>query len=98
MVGTHKQTITATELKNNLGHYIDYVTDNNEVVITKNGIKAVRLTPYLTEYDRYQLVKEKATDYHYGGKRVSYEEFLEIQEHSELRMEFINGVIRNKCQ
>ena len=30
-----KQTITATEFKNNLGQYLDYVMNNNEVVITK---------------------------------------------------------------
>lgn len=86
-------TITATELKNNLGMYLDYVIDNNEVVITKNGKKAVRLTPYITDADRYFLMKEKALDYQYGGKKVSYEEFMEIYEKSELRMEFINGEI-----
>lgn len=45
-------TITATELKSNLGMYLDYVIDNNEVVITKNGKKAVRLSPYITDADR----------------------------------------------
>ncbi|SHI21696.1 type II toxin-antitoxin system Phd/YefM family antitoxin [Desulfosporosinus lacus] len=85
--------ITATELKSNLGTYLDYVIDNNEVVITKNGKKAVRLTPYLTDSDRYFLIKEKALDYQYGGKKVSYEEFREIYEKSDMRMEFINGEI-----
>lgn len=88
-----KQTITATELKSNLGMYLDYVIDDNEVVITKNGKKAVRLTPYITDVDRYFAVKEKALDYQYGGKKVSYEEFMEIYEKSDLRMEFINGEI-----
>lgn len=87
------KVITATELKTNLGKYIDYVTDDNEVVITKNGKKAVRLTPYLTEIERYYTVKDRALDYQYGGKKVSYEEFMEIYEHSELRMEYINGEI-----
>jgi prevent-host-death family protein len=88
-----KKTITATELKNNLGMYLDYVMDDNEVVVTKNGKKAVRLFPYLTDYERYLAVKEKALDYKYGGKKVSYEEFMEIYEKSDLRMEFINGEI-----
>lgn len=92
-IGNCKQTITATEFKNNLGKYLDYVMDNNEVVITKNGVKAVRLSPYITDYDRYFLIKEKAVDYHYGGKKVSYEEFMEIYEKSDLRMEYINGEI-----
>jgi len=73
--------------------YLEHVMNDNEVVITKNGKKAVRLAPYLTDYDRYLAVKEKALDYQYGGKKVSYEEFMEIYENSDLRMEFINGEI-----
>ncbi|WP_028306790.1 type II toxin-antitoxin system Phd/YefM family antitoxin [Desulfitibacter alkalitolerans] len=87
------KVITATEFKTNLGKYLDYVIDNNEVIITKNGKKAVRLTPYITEIERYFMVKENALDYQYGGKKVSYEEFMEIYEKSELRMEYINGEI-----
>ncbi len=85
--------ITATELKKNLGKYLDYVNNDNEVVITKNGKKAIRLAPYITEIERYFTVKEKALDYQYGGKKVSYEEFMEIYENSDLRMEYINGEI-----
>jgi len=87
------KVITATELKTNLGKYIDYVIDDHEVVITKNGKKAIRITPYITEIERYFIVKENALDYQYGGKKVSYEEFMEIYEKSELRMEYINGEI-----
>lgn len=85
--------ITATELKSNLGKYLDYVNDDHEVVITKNGKKAIRLTPYITDIERYFTVKEEALDYQYGGKKVSYEEFMEIYEKSDLRMEYINGEI-----
>lgn len=88
-----KQTITATELKNNLGKYLDHVIDNNEVVITKNGTKAARLSPYITDYDQYYVIREKAEDYLHGQKKISYEEFMEIYENSELRMEYINGEI-----
>lgn len=85
--------ITATELKKNLGKYLDYVNNDNEVVITKNGKKAIRLAPYITEIERYFTVKEKTLDYEYGGKKVSYKEFMEIYENSDLRMEYINGEI-----
>ena len=85
--------ITATELKKNLGKYLDYVNNDNEVVITKNGKKAIRLAPYISEIERYFTVKEKALDYQYGGKKVSYEEFMDIYENSDLRMEYINGEI-----
>lgn len=92
MKGTTK-VITATEFKKNLGMYIDYVSDNNEVVVTKNGRKSLRLTPYITEIEQYFMVKENALDYQYGGKKVSYEEFMDIYEKTDLRMEYINGEI-----
>ncbi len=87
------KVITATELKTNLGKYIDYVAEGHEVLITKNGKKIIRITPYVTEIERYYMVRENALDYQYGGKKVSYEEFMEIYEKSELRMEYINGEI-----
>ena len=87
------QVITATELKTNLGKYLDYVNEDNEVVVSKNGKKAIRITPYVTDIEQYFMVKENARDYQYGGKKVSYEEFMEIYEKSELRMEYINGEI-----
>ena len=85
--------ITATEFKQNLGKYLDLVEEQNDVVITKNGIKIARLTPYVTDIEQYFTVREKALDYQYGGKKVSYEEFMEINEKSTLRMELINGEI-----
>ncbi|MCR3921445.1 MAG: type II toxin-antitoxin system prevent-host-death family antitoxin [Firmicutes bacterium] len=85
--------VTATELKQNLGKYLDYVEQQNDVVITKNGNKIARFTPYVTDIEQYFAVREKALDYQYGGKKVSYEEFLEISEKSTIRMELINGEI-----
>jgi len=85
--------VTATELKQNLGKYLDLVEQQNDVVITKNGSKIARLTPYVTDIEQYYIIREKALDYQYGGKKVSYEEFIEISEKSTLRMEFINGEI-----
>ncbi|MEW6623331.1 MAG: type II toxin-antitoxin system prevent-host-death family antitoxin [Bacillota bacterium] len=85
--------ITATELKQNLGKYLDHVEQLNDVVITKNGNKIARLTPYVTDIEQYFTVRENALDYQYGGKKVSYEEFMEIYEKSTLRMELINGEI-----
>jgi len=85
--------ITATELKQNLGKYLDYVVEQNDVVITKNGSKIARLTPYVTDIEQYFVIREKALDYQYGGKKVSYAEFMEIYEKSTLRMELINGEI-----
>lgn len=85
--------VTATQLKQNFGKYLDYVEQLNDVVITKNGRKVARLTPYVTDIEQYFTVRENALDYRYGGKKVSYEEFMEIYEKSTLRMEYINGEI-----
>ena len=85
--------ISATELKRNLGKYLDLVEEQNDAVIAKNGKKIARLTPYVTDLEQYFLAREKALDYQYGGKKVSYEEFMQIYEKSTLRMEFINGEI-----
>lgn len=86
--------ITAAELEQNPGKYLDFVEQQqNDVVITKNGKKIYRLTPYITDIEQYFMVRERALDYQYGGKKVSYEEFVEICEKSDLRMEFINGEI-----
>ena len=85
--------ISATELKQNLGKYLDFIEEQNDVVITKNGSKIARLTPYVTDIEQYFTVRENALDYQYGGKKVSYEEFMEIYEKSTLRMELINGEI-----
>ena len=93
MLQKEGSVITATELKQNLGKYLDFVEAQNDVVITKNGVKIARLTPYVTDIEQYFTVREKALDYQYGGKKVSYEEFMEISEKSTLRMELINGEI-----
>ena len=85
--------ITATELKQSFGKYLDFVEEQNDVVITKNGRKVARLTPYVTDIEQYFTIRDKALDYQYGGKKVSYEEFMVIYEKSTLRMEFINGEI-----
>lgn len=88
-----KKTITATELKQNLGMYLDRVMNNHEVVITKNGQRIACLVPYVTNIEHYLYLREEALDYTVAGRKVSYEEFMEISEKSDLRMEFINGEI-----
>lgn len=85
--------ISATELKKNLGKYLDMTMEKKEIVITKNNKKIARLTPYITDIEAYFTVRENAQDYVYGGKKVSYDEFMEIYEKSTQRMEFINGEI-----
>ncbi len=85
---------TATEMKNNFGHYLEEVMGRDtDVVITRNGKKVARLTPYVTDVERYFAIKENAVDYVYGGKKISYEEYLAMSESSSQRTEYINGEV-----
>ncbi len=85
---------TATEMRNNFSHYLTQVTDENkEVIITKNNVRVARLVPYVSDIEKYFTVRENAVNYDYHRKTVSYEEFMEIYENTNTRMEFINGEI-----
>lgn len=88
-----RKVITATELKQNLGMYLDYVSENHEVIITKNGSYAARLSPYVNSILQYMILREQAPSYDLGSKMVSYEEFLEVSSKMEGRLEYINGEI-----
>ena len=85
--------ITATELKTNLGRYLDHVALGNEVVITKNGESYVRMSPYISDMMKYLMVRETMPSFDAGSKLVSYEEFQKISDSFEGRMEYINGEI-----
>ncbi len=95
MYKTIDKVITATELKKNLGHYMDYVMDSHQIVISKNGRPIVRLSPYIDEMERYWSAKEEAATYDYGNSRISYEEFLAITQGTETgkQYEFLNGEV-----
>jgi len=85
---------TATEMKNNFGQYLKQVMDDNvEVIITKNNQKVARLVPYVTNLEKYFKLEENTAEYRYDKQTVSYEEFMEIYEKSDSRMEYINGEI-----
>lgn len=85
---------SASDMKNNFGQYLKHVIDENgEVIITKNNLRVARLVPYVSDIEKYYTVKENAAQYEYNKKTVSYDEFMEIYEKSNLRMEFINGEI-----
>lgn len=70
--------VTATELQNNFGKYLQYVQNGDEVVILKNGKEVARLisheksVSYLTDslvgvlkgnYDEKQIKAEKLRKY-----------------------------------
>ena len=88
--------VTSTEFKNNLGKYLR-LASREDIIITKNRKRICKLSSYGEELPNGtkigSLVKEQAAAFNYDGKRVSYEEFLEISRNSEERYEYIDGEI-----
>lgn len=85
---------TASDIKNNFGQYLKHVTEEEgEIIITRNNLRVARLVPYVSDIEKYYTIRENAVNYEYDKKTVSYEEFMEIYEKSNSRMEFINGEI-----
>lgn len=86
--------VPASEMRNNFSKYLKRVSEENkEVIITKNNVRVARLVPYVTDLEKYFTIHENAVDYDYNRRTVSYEEFMEIYENSNTRMEYINGEI-----
>lgn len=85
----------STEVKNNFGKYLR-LTQKEDVIITSNGNKIARLTVYNDNYEKEDAgwtVREGSIAYEMPPRKVSYEEFLEISEESEQRLEYIDGEI-----
>lgn len=72
--------VTAAEFNQDFGKYLSCREDQKDGVITKNGKKAARLTPYTTDIGQYFTVRENALNYIHAAKKISYEEFMEISE------------------
>ena len=85
----------STEVKNNFGKYLK-LSFREDVIITSNGKKVARLTAYDEDYkkeDAGWCVREGSVGYEMPPRKVTYEEFLEISEESEQRLEYIDGEI-----
>lgn len=81
--------VPSTEVQNNFGKYLT-IAMNEEVIVTRNGKDIVKMVLCCGE----STVAEQAEEYLAGGKRrVTYEEFLELTENSELRYELIDGEV-----
>jgi prevent-host-death family protein len=90
--------VKATDLKNNLGKYLREC-QKQDVIITSNGNKTAKLSAY-SEYDKdnpkinyVDHISEYMEVFKDGPKKVSYEEFLELTEGNEERMEYIDGEV-----
>lgn len=88
--------VNSTELQNNFGKYL-ILAAREEIIITRNGMAIAKLTAvndHLSEGETAPgAVREKAESYGYGGRKASYEEFLELTKDNEERYEYIDGEI-----
>lgn len=85
----------STDVKNNFGKYIR-LSYKEDVIITSNGKKIARLTAYDENYkkdDTGWCIREGSMAYELPPRKVAYEEFLEISEESEQRLEYIDGEV-----
>lgn len=83
--------ISTTEIQNNFGKYLK-LAEYEDVIITRNGKKAARLSIYKEDEDQ-RVFRESSPEYVASHVKVSYEEFLRITEESEHRYELIDGEI-----
>lgn len=83
--------VPSTQVQNNFGRYLKYVSVYEEIIITKKGKDIAKLVP-CEEPDR---IKESASEYQTQEGWITYEEFLELAENSEQRFELIDGIVYN---
>lgn len=84
--------VASTEVQNNFGKYLNFAAVSEEIIITRNGKDIAKIVACSDE-DR---VNEECGIYEDSNKpRVTYEEFLELTEHSDLRYELIDGEVFN---
>lgn len=82
--------VPSTEVQNNFGKYMKIAAELEDVVITRKGREAVKLVPCVERY----VVAEEAVNYIVNGSRkMTYAEFIEMTEKSDLRYELIDGEV-----
>lgn len=81
--------VRATEIKNNFGKYVKLL-EEEDIIVVKNGTPVAKMTKY--EHSGGEtMICESAARYGYGGKKMSYEEFMEMYENMDERYEYIDG-------
>jgi len=82
----------ATDVKNSFGSYLKKCREE-DIYITKNEKIVAVLTAFDNSKDGHMVINEGNAAYNYSGKKVTYEEFLQISEGSEERYEYIDGEV-----
>ncbi len=82
--------VASTEVQNNFGKYLNFAAASEEIIITRNGKDIAKIIPCNND----DLVNEENGIYENSDKpKVTYEEFLELTENSDLRYELIDGEV-----
>ncbi len=88
--------VNSTELQNNFGKYL-MLAGREDIIITRNGTEIAKLSALNNEREECGTVpgtiREEAEDYRYGGRKASYEEFLDLSQNCNERYEYIDGEI-----
>jgi len=90
--------VNSTEIQNNFGRYL-MLAAKEDIIITKNGMEVAKLSAVGGKMSggpaRIGMVREEAPEYFsdYGGRKATYEEFLELTRDNEERYEYIDGEI-----
>jgi prevent-host-death family protein len=84
--------ISTTEIQNNFGKYLK-LSEQEKVIITKNGKRVAMLVPYTENKDDECSMVGEGSPVYSGGIHVTYEEFLKITAESENRYEYVDGQI-----
>lgn len=91
--------VNSTELQNNFGKYL-MLAAQEDIIITRNGLEIAKLSALSDAVTDCGVatgtVAEKAEKYtfgDYGGRKASYEEFLQLTKDMEERYEYIDGEI-----
>lgn len=83
--------VKATEIKNNFGKYLKLL-DREDIIVTKSGSPVARITRQ-DDWGDTGIVCEQAAAYNYNGRKMTYEEFMEMYENTDERYEYINGEV-----
>lgn len=84
--------ITSTEAQNNFGQYLKFA-QFEDIIVTKNGKPAVVIKQYPEDSQNSLSVSEKAEAYNLSNSKITYEEFVKLQDESENRYEYIDGEV-----
>ena len=79
--------ITATDVKNAFGKYLQYALDGHEVVITKNGRSVAKIEKLSDE-----VIREEEALY-LTNRKMTYSQFVAYTEDSDFRYELIDGEV-----